>query len=53
MPDTGLYSKCPNINAPHALPWGSPQFLGLGLLVFLTIILIENIGSAFMKSSQV
>ncbi|KAG0747877.1 hypothetical protein G6F16_001640 [Rhizopus arrhizus] len=53
MPDTGLYSKCPNINAPHALPWGSPQFLGLGLLVFLTIILIENIGSAFMKSSQI
>ncbi|CAO3666804.1 unnamed protein product [Rhizopus stolonifer] len=53
MPDTGYYSKCPNIDAPHALPWGSPQFLGLGFVVFLTIILIENIGSPFMKSSQI
>ncbi|CEG62773.1 Putative Permease family domain-containing protein [Rhizopus microsporus] len=53
MPATGLYSKCPSINAPHPLPWGSPQFLGLGLLVFATIILIENIGSPFMKSSQI
>ncbi|KAI7906531.1 permease family-domain-containing protein [Cokeromyces recurvatus] len=52
-PATGYYSMCPNIDAPHPLPWGSPQFLGLGFLVFVTIILIENFGSAFMKSSQI
>ncbi|KAI9260795.1 permease family-domain-containing protein [Sporodiniella umbellata] len=53
MPESGFFSRCPNIEAPHALPWGSPQFLGLGLVVFLTIILIENVGSPFMKSSQI
>ncbi|KAF7729357.1 hypothetical protein EC973_004613 [Apophysomyces ossiformis] len=40
MPATGFYSKCPNIDAPHALPWGSPEFIGLGFLVFATIIVI-------------
>lgn len=53
MPATGLYSQCPSIDAPHPLPWGSPEFLGLGLVVFASIILIENFGSPFMKSSQV
>lgn len=53
MPATGFYSKCPNIEAPHALSWGSPEFLGLGFLVFATIVIIENVGSAFMKSSQI
>ncbi|KAI9480939.1 MAG: permease family-domain-containing protein [Benjaminiella poitrasii] len=52
-PATGYYSMCPNIDAPHPLPWGSPQFLGLGFLVFATIVLIENFGSPFMKSSQI
>ncbi|KAI8379144.1 permease family-domain-containing protein [Radiomyces spectabilis] len=52
-PATGFFSKCPNIDAPHALPWGSPEFLGLGFLVFATILLIENFGSPFMKSSQI
>lgn len=23
-----FYQLCPNIDAPHALPWGSPEFLG-------------------------
>ncbi|GAN08690.1 purine permease [Mucor ambiguus] len=53
MPASGLYSLCPSTDAPHALPWGSPQFLGLGFLVFATIVLIENLGSPFMKSSQI
>jgi NCS2 family nucleobase:cation symporter-2 len=53
MPATGLYSLCPSTDAPHPLPWGSPEFIGLGFLVFATIILIENFGSAFMKSSQI
>ncbi|KAI8980999.1 permease family-domain-containing protein [Pilobolus umbonatus] len=53
MPSTGLYSLCPTTEAPHPLPWGSPEFLGLGFVVFVTIVLIENLGSAFMKSSQI
>ncbi|KAI8984460.1 permease family-domain-containing protein [Mycotypha africana] len=52
-PETGLYSMCPSTEAPHPLPWGSPEFIGLGFLVFATIILIENFGSPFMKSSQI
>jgi xanthine/uracil permease len=53
MPATGFYSMCPNVDAPNAAPWGSPQFIGLGFLVFAVIVLIENLGSPFMKSSQV
>ncbi|KAI9303743.1 permease family-domain-containing protein [Cunninghamella echinulata] len=49
----GFFSLCPNVNAPHALPWGSPQYIGLGFSVFATIILIENFGSAFMKNAQI
>ncbi|ORX49504.1 Xanthine/uracil permease [Hesseltinella vesiculosa] len=52
-PASGFFSKCPNIDAPHALPWGSPEYLGLGLSVFATIILIEFFGSAFMKNCQI
>lgn len=52
-PADGYFAKCPNIDAPHALPWGSPEYLGLGLSVFATIVLIENFGSAFMKNAQV
>ncbi|KAI8092923.1 permease family-domain-containing protein [Halteromyces radiatus] len=52
-PSDGFFAKCPNIDAPHALPWGSPEYLGLGLLVFITIVLVENLGSAFMKNAQI
>jgi NCS2 family nucleobase:cation symporter-2 len=27
-PATGLFSLCPNINAPRPLPWGSAEFIG-------------------------
>jgi len=27
-PATGLFSMCPTTNAPHPLPWGSPEFIG-------------------------
>ena len=47
------FVKCPNIYAPHALPWGSPEFLGLGFSVFVTIILCERFGSPIMKSVSV
>ena len=52
-PESGLYSLCPNINAPHALPWGSAEFIGLGFLVFVSIIFTERFGSPIMKSCSV
>jgi uracil-xanthine permease len=52
-PDSGLFSLCPEVGAPHAMPWGSASFIGLGFLVFLTIILCERFGSPIMKSCAV
>ncbi|KAL4784081.1 permease family-domain-containing protein [Aspergillus varians] len=46
-------SLCPSAGAPHALPWGSAEFIGLGFLVFVTIILCERFGSPIMKSCAV
>lgn len=48
-----FYAKCPDITAPHALPWGSAEFLGLGFSVFITIIICERFGSPIMKSTSV
>ncbi|KAJ4397664.1 hypothetical protein N0V93_001897 [Gnomoniopsis smithogilvyi] len=48
-----FYQLCPDISAPHALPWGSAEFLGLGFSVFLTIILCERFGAPIMKSCSV
>ena len=52
-PPSGPYSLCPEVGAPHALPWGSASFIGLGFLVFLTIIICERFGSPIMKSTAV
>jgi uric acid-xanthine permease len=52
-PPSAFFARCPNINAPHALPWGSAEYLGLGFSVFLTIILCERFGSPIMKSTSV
>ena len=52
-PDSGMYQLCPSIDAPHPLPWGSAQFVGLGFLVFFTIIVCERFGSPIMKSCAV
>lgn len=52
-PETGIYRLCPTITAPHALPWGSAEYIGLGFLVFVTIILAERFGSPIMKSCSV
>lgn len=52
-PETGMYRLCPNVDAPHALPWGSAEFIGLGFLVLLTIILCERFGAPIMKSCAV
>ncbi|CAK7563874.1 MAG: hypothetical protein SEPTF4163_001754 [Sporothrix epigloea] len=48
-----FYKLCPSIAAPHALPWGSAEFIGLGFSVFVTIILCERFGSPIMKSTSV
>jgi uracil-xanthine permease len=53
LPTEGFYRLCPDITAPHALRWGSAEFIGLGFLVFLTIILCERFGSPIMKSTSV
>lgn len=50
---SGFYALCPDINAPNALPWGSPEYLGLGFSAFITIILCERFGSPIMKSTAV
>lgn len=52
-PTTGNFMLCPSNSAPHALPWGSAEFIGLGFLVFVTIIFAERFGSPIMKSCSV
>lgn len=37
----------------HVKPWGSAEFIGLGFLVYVTIILSERFGSPIMKSCAV
>ncbi|KAI9371698.1 permease family-domain-containing protein [Aspergillus egyptiacus] len=44
---------CPSEAAPRPLPWGSPEFIGLGFLVFVSIILCERFGSPIMRSCSV
>jgi uracil-xanthine permease len=52
-PTTGIFQLCPTINAPHPLPWGSAEFIGLGFSVFITIIICERFGAPIMKSTAV
>ncbi|QLQ82593.1 hypothetical protein HG537_0H03560 [Torulaspora globosa] len=44
---------CPYKNGPQAAPWGSAKFIGLGFLVFFTIIMCEKYGPPIMKSCAV
>ncbi|CCH42123.1 Purine permease [Wickerhamomyces ciferrii] len=44
---------CPSDSAPHALSWGSAEFIGLGFLVFVVIIICEKWGAPIMKSCAV
>lgn len=37
----------------HPLEWGSAEFIGLGFLVYVTIIISERFGSPIMKSCAV
>lgn len=52
-PESGQYVLCPSVDAPHALPWGSAEFVGLGFLVFVTILICERFGAPIMKSCAV
>lgn len=52
-PTTGNYRLCPQVGAPHALPWGSAEFVGLGFSVFVSIIICERFGAPIMKSCAV
>ncbi|KAF2501563.1 purine permease [Lophium mytilinum] len=48
-----FFALCPNIAAPHALAWGSAEYIGLGFSVFVTILIMERFGSPIMKSASV
>lgn len=48
-----IFRLCPTINAKQALPWGSPEYLGLGFLSFVTIIIVEIFGSPFMRNASI
>jgi uric acid-xanthine permease len=52
-PTSGPFQLCPSNAAPRPLPWGSAEFIGLGFLVFVTIIISERFGSPIMKSCAV
>ncbi|KAJ7866486.1 xanthine/uracil permease [Mycena leptocephala] len=39
--------------APRPLPWASPEFIGLGFLSFVSIILTELFGSPFLKNISI
>lgn len=52
-PTSGDFMLCPSNNSPHALPWGSPEYIGLGFSVFVTIIVCERFGSPIMKTCAV
>lgn len=48
-----LFALCPTINAPKPLLWGSAEFIGLGFLSFITIIIVEVFGSPFLKNASI
>ncbi|CAE6481753.1 unnamed protein product [Rhizoctonia solani] len=52
-PETGIFRLCPTISAKRPLPWGSPEFIGLGFLSFITIVLVELFGSPFLKNASI
>lgn len=38
---------------PRGLPWGSPEYIGLGFLSFVTIVAVEIFGSPAMRSASI
>ncbi|TFK83210.1 xanthine/uracil permease [Polyporus arcularius HHB13444] len=53
FPTSGILQLCPTTLAPRPLPWGSPEFIGLGFLSFISIILTELFGSPFLKNISI
>ncbi|KAH9949035.1 xanthine/uracil permease [Amylocystis lapponica] len=53
FPTSGFFQLCPDIAAPRPLPWGSPEFIGLGFLSFVSILLTELFGSPFLKNISI
>jgi hypothetical protein len=49
----GIFALCPTTLAPRPLPWGSPEFIGLGFLSLISILLTELFGSPFLKSISI
>ncbi|KAF8837277.1 Xanthine/uracil permease [Paxillus ammoniavirescens] len=52
-PTSGALALCPTVSSKHALPWGSPEFIGLGFLLFVSIIMTELLGSPFLKNASI
>lgn len=52
-PTSGAYMLCPSNAAPNAQPWGGAVNFGLGASVFFMIIVIELVGSVFLKNISV
>lgn len=52
-PNSGPFTLCPSASAPYAQPWGGPVNFALGASVFFTIIIIELVGSVFLKNISV
>ncbi|QIX01191.1 hypothetical protein AMS68_006708 [Peltaster fructicola] len=53
MNGTGVNALCPSTQAPKPLPWGDPKLIGLGFATFVTIVIVEIIGSPLMKSASI
>ncbi|KAJ7916667.1 xanthine/uracil permease [Mycena leptocephala] len=53
FPTSGIFQLCPTIFAPRPLPWASPEFIRLGFLSFVSIILTELFGSPFLKNISI
>lgn len=51
--EPSIFHLCPTIFAKGARQWGSPEYLGLGFLSFVTIILVEIFGSPFMRNASI
>jgi len=53
FPTSGIFQLCPTTLSPRPLPWGSPEFIGIGFLSFISIILTEMFGSPFLKNISI
>ncbi|KAI8333452.1 permease family-domain-containing protein [Chlamydoabsidia padenii] len=52
-PTSGDFVVCPSIHSPNAQAWGSPVNFALGASVFVMILVVELVGSVFMKNVSV